>query len=274
MLSIEDIVEIAAVFIVGFGLIDAIRHDKKPNSTSHSGGEAEENKWNPESTPALAPIAVPIAKAESCKADENKPNWTEVFAFVAAIGGLLAGVAGSYQGWIARETLHQSQRSWVVAEQVESIPPNIMVNQHYYCRIGYRVHIRNTGNSIATNLIQDSRAVRIPPTWEWLRDKVEKLRKDTVKLWSTKRPEGLPIGITLAPNQPMSPIRCPSFGDDADPTDDQIANGAFLVIGYIEYRDQFGMLHHTRFAFGPDGDSVRKWDGKSFSIYNDYQEAD
>jgi hypothetical protein len=44
-----------------------------------------------------------------------------------------------------------------------------------------------------------------------------------------------------------------------DRSEQQIKTGNFLVIGYIQYTDQFGLLHHTRLAFNPDGDSVRPW---------------
>jgi hypothetical protein len=142
------------------------------------------------------------------------------------------------------------------------------------CKIGYRVIVKNTGNSVATNLIFDSRAVHMPPTWDWLRDRVDKLKEATIKLWSAKRPKGLPVGIVLAPQQQTSPPRCPWFADGADPSDTQIASGAFLVIGYAQYHDQFGLPHHTRFAFVPAGDSAHAWDGNTFIIYNDYQDAD
>jgi hypothetical protein len=172
----------------------------------------------------------------------------------------------------ARDALHASQRPWVVAESV------VRLDAGYYptilCKIGYRVDIKNTGNSVATNLIFDSRAVHMPPTWIWLRDQVDKLKDATIKLWSSRRPEGLPVGIVLAPQQDTSPPRCPWFADGADPTNEQIKTGAFLVIGYAQYKDQFLLPHHTRFAFAPTGDSAHAWDGQTFMIYNDYQDAD
>jgi hypothetical protein len=173
---------------------------------------------------------------------------------------------------IAQDNLIASNRPWVMAEKIEHLEP--FPNMKTYCRIGYKVDIRNSGVSVAKSVIFDSRALKFPPTWDWLADRVEDLRIGTIKLWSSKRPIDLPVGIALAPGQSISPIRCPTFSDGNDPTDEQIIQGAFLIIGYIQYTDQFGLTHHTRFAFTPDRDSVRPWDGKSFAIYNDYQDAD
>lgn len=44
------------------------------------------------------------------------------------------------------------------------------------------------------------------------------------------------------------------------PSLQQIAGGAFYLIGYLDYRDHFGRNQEARFAFHPDADSVRHWD--------------
>jgi hypothetical protein len=79
--------------------------------------------------------------------------------------------------------------------------------------------------------------------------------------------------MAVAPGQTIWTIWCPTYAD-YDPAEEQIAAGAFLIIGYIQYVDQFGLVHHTKFAFTPDSDSVRPWDGKSYAVYNDHQDAD
>jgi hypothetical protein len=203
-------------------------------------------------------------------------NWvTGIGAAVGVVGLLIVGgslIVAIRSANDARDALHAGQRPWIVAKSI------IGLSADYYptelCHIGYRVIIQNTGNSVATSLIFDSRAVRLPPTWIWLKERVDKLRDDTVKLWSTKRPKGLPVGIVLAPQQSINPPRCPCFADGNDPSDAQIKTGAFLIIGYAQYRDQFGLPHHTRFAFTPTSDSAHPWDGQTFMIYNDYQDAD
>ena len=203
-------------------------------------------------------------------------NWTKVLG----LSTLALVLATGYSAYVLnvtdhtlRATLEKSQRPWVVAEKIERVLLNTPLGSQL-CPIGYRVTIRNTGNSIATGIVSDSRAVRFPPTWDWLKLKVDKLADDTIKLWAAKRPKGLPVGIALAPNQAVSPLRCPSFGDGADPTSHQIQSGEYLIIGYIQYIDQHGLIHRTRFAFNPDSDSVRPWDGQTYVMYNDYQESD
>lgn len=184
----------------------------------------------------------------------------------------IAANAAKKSAKAAQRTLEVANRPWVLVEKIEHLER--FPNMETYCRVGYKVAIKNSGGSVAKSVIFDSRALKLPPSWDWLAERVEDLRIGTIKLWAAKRPDSLPVGIALAPGQMISPIRCPAFPDGNDPTDEQIAEGAFLIIGYIQYADQFGITHHTRFAFIPDADSVRPWDGKSFAIYNDYQDAD
>lgn len=202
-------------------------------------------------------------------------KWLVIWTALLFVGTIVSAGILFITDRTLRDTLKKSQRPWVVAESVERVPPGYFTPAYEaVCHIGYRVNYKNTGNSIATEFVFGSRIVRFPPTWEWLRDRIDILKKETIDVWSAKRPAGLPIGITLAPGQPTSFVTCPWTGDGTDPTVDQIKIGAFLVIGYVQYKDQFDIQHHTRFAFTTDSDSVHMWDGKSFAIYNDYQEAD
>jgi hypothetical protein len=170
----------------------------------------------------------------------------------------------------AREALHASQRPWAVAQKIEPyrrLPDNV---DDIYCHhIGYEVTIGNTGNSVATRIIINSRALQFQSITTHFND----VKTELKKLWANSSKDKA-TGIVLAPGQTSKVVRCPWYSDGADPTAKDALIGNYIVIGYIEYFDQFDLLHHTRFAFKPDMDSIQPWDGKTFVIYNDYQEAD
>jgi hypothetical protein len=263
-------------FLLALILLTAWRSYKQQHQTNYQ-ASSEESDEKPNG-------ATPPEKSD--EAIVRYTLWLTIFtgvlAFVALvqIGFLIsadrisaeAAAAAGQAAKTAKDTLTAANRPWVMAEGIEPLEP--FPNMQTYCRIGYKVDIRNSGVSVAKSVIFNSRALKFPPTWDWLAGRVEELRTETIKLWSSKRPPNLPVGIALAPGQHIFPIRCPAYADGNDPTDDQIAKGAFLIIGYIQYADQFGLSHHTRFAFTPDSDSVRPWDGKTYAIYNDYQDAD
>jgi hypothetical protein len=91
---------------------------QNPDTTNDGTNNAEQYKRSPESNPPLPAPATPIAKAECCKADKNKTNWTEIFAFIAALGGIAAAIAGGYQGWIARDTEIVSSGALVISNSM------------------------------------------------------------------------------------------------------------------------------------------------------------
>jgi hypothetical protein len=264
------------------------RRNNRHGPNRNPGGGKAPNQKNETSEPiAVAPESQPQTTESNHESSGNEhtknyerriANWTAVVGAFTVV--LAVATAGSgYVLWqtdhTLKETLQKSQRPWVIAENVQSVEPGYFTPEYAkVCPFGYRVHFRNTGNSVANELIFSSRTVRFPPTWDWLRARVEALKASTLEVWSAKRPAGLPVGITLAPNQPTVFAACPAYGDGSDPTPDQTKTGAFLVIGYLQYKDQFGIAHHGRFAFSTDSDSVHLWDGKSFTLYNDYQEAD
>jgi hypothetical protein len=101
--------------------------------------------------------------------------WTFLF-FVATADS--AYVLFTTDGTLI-ETLRKSQRPWVVAESIERLPSGF--HPEILCHIGHHLTIRNTGNSIATGLISDSRAVQIGSGFEWLKGRVDKFAEDTIK---------------------------------------------------------------------------------------------
>lgn len=70
-----------------------------------------------------------------------------------------------------------------------------------------------------------------------------------------------PLGVTLAPDT-ETPLNFGWGGPVAGaPSLDEAHHGTFCFIGYIRYRDHHDRDCYTRFAFRPDGDSIKPWDG-------------
>jgi hypothetical protein len=192
-----------------------------------------------------------------------------IFGAIGSIGIIGSLIIAKEAAVDARDALHASQRPWVVADKVELLKPIDYTD--VYCHIGNRTFFKNTGNSVATKLLTNSRAV----TWGTYLKHLDDPKTEIAKLWAPQsRPKDQPTGAVLAPGQTISPLRCPWYSDEADPTEKEANTGAFLVIGYIKYEDQFGIGHHTRYLFTPDTDSVRPWNGRTFVLHYDYQEAD
>ena len=84
------------------------------------------------------------------------------------------------------------------------------------------------------------------------------------------------MGIVLAPSQAIpQPFGFGGPYEGSPPTEKiKIRLGVFYILDLIEYKDQFGLTHRTRFAFNPRADSVNPWDGKTFVVSGGMQEAD
>jgi hypothetical protein len=199
-------------------------------------------------------------------------NWiTAIGAGVGFVGLLFVGgslVVAIRAANDARDALHASQRPWVVADSVEMFQP---VNwSDFYCHIGFEFVLKNTGNSVATKIISDAAAHS--NEWKTLQHHLDDGKEAVDNLLSTMTPKDWPIGMAISPGQTITKRSC---GIPADfPTEREAKIGAFIIIGFAQYRDQFGLLHHTRFSFVPTGDSIHLWDGKTFREWEAYQEAD
>jgi len=229
---------------------------------------------------------IPEAAAKPASAEDRYKRLKKCRAYAKAVFGYLSPTADHSLAiatwalagitvlilWDAESALHKSQRPWVVAESARTF--RLAKKNDIYCRIGYKVTVRNTGNSVATSVIIDSRALSMHD--DTVNQHFDDVRLEIKKMWpDADAPTHVhPIGVVLAPGQEISPIRCPAYADGADPTPEEFSTGAFVVIGYIQYSDQFSIPHHTRFAFAPDGDSVRPWDGEGYVVAEGHQEAD
>jgi len=170
----------------------------------------------------------------------------------------------------ATAALHNSQRPWVIAENLRLMEPITIEPERYF--IHALIDYRNTGTSLASAVqvwirMCSMNVATLGQSWQTVVD-------DFRHHLEVTRSSPWPIGIVLAPNQSVTQ----SFGwgglrDFDAPTVQDVRGGAFLLLGYLEYTDQFGLRHRTRFAFHPDADSVHPWDFQTFRVAGGYQEA-
>jgi hypothetical protein len=126
-------------------------------------------------------------------------NWiTGIGTAVGLVGSI--GVIGSLiiaKGAAddARDALHKSQRPWVVAESAETF--KLATDNDIYCKVGYKVLIKNTGNSVATNLLIYSRAISSSAN---VPGHLDDAKNELLKLWFDGKPP-TPAGSVLAPGQ-------------------------------------------------------------------------
>jgi hypothetical protein len=173
----------------------------------------------------------------------------------------------------ATKALQQSQRPWVVVDSIRLIKPIFEVNGRY--EIFFNLCLKNTGNSVATDVfpvmrIEENLVATLESNWNKTDDDLRQKKEFIVK------PSKWPLGIVLAPGQSIpqpfgfgGPHQSPGY-----PSTEKVRAGTFYLLGLIEYKDQFGITHKTRFAFNPRGDSVNPWDGDTFVVSGGMQEAD
>ena len=157
-----------------------------------------------------------------------------------------------------------ASRAWVVCEDIILKKP---VEYRTVSGLGDRyeitsdVIIKNVGAGLAKDFrihidIVSMKTIFFEPAWTNIKQRT----KERFKVNAT--PNRV-LGMPIAPSQ----IIKQRFGwggpIEGHPSIDQVANGAFYLIGYLEYRDHFGREQNARFAFHPDGDSVNPWDQKT-----------
>jgi hypothetical protein len=170
----------------------------------------------------------------------------------------------------ATKSLYSSQRPWVVADNLGLSEPITFSPGHH--EIHAFIDLKNTGQSLANKVqmwvrLCSMSGATLGQSWQTIvNDFHHHLEVVHAELW--------PVGIVLAPGQT---IRQPfAWGGPVafdSPTEQDIRGGAFLLLGYLEYTDQFDLRHRTRFAFHPDADSVHPWNPDTFRVAGAYQEA-
>ncbi len=170
-------------------------------------------------------------------------------------------------------------RPWIVTESLKLKEPITLRGDYFFLNLV--ITLRNSGNSTARQVYASVRlstmeVARVNEAWNTVVEDYR--REDATRSAESNKAKGttIPFGYVIAPGQSATePYGCGGPSTDPDsPTVEQIRGGAFFVFGYLEYLDQHGGKHHTRFCFIPDGDSVRPWDLSTFLSYAGYQDAD
>lgn len=191
---------------------------------------------------------------------------TIVAALAAMIAAIISGCAIVASNRRAKEALHASQRPWVVADSIVLREPILFGVRGPY-EINANVSLKNTGASLAKNVLMSVKLVpncgaTLGNDWRDITSFNQHKKIANESLW--------PLGVVIAPNQVVSL----PYGWGGAVNVEEIQNGNFYLMGYVEYLDQFGNVHHTRFAFNPNGDSVHPWDKKTFVVSGGFHEVD
>lgn len=167
----------------------------------------------------------------------------------------------------AVKALQQSNRPWVIVESIEIEKPISYEGERY--EITLNLNLRNTGNSVATHVftvlrLEENKTVTLESNWDKTDDDLKMKKEHVIK------PSKWPLGIVLAPGQAVpqpfgfgGPAPAPGY-----PSIASVKAGTFYLLGVVEYQDQFGITHTTRFAFNPD-----PWEGKTLVVSGGMQEA-
>lgn len=167
---------------------------------------------------------------------------------------------GANQARRGADIAANATRAWVVCEKIVLDGPIVFstvpgLGDRY--QMSGKVVIRNNGAALAKSVMtQVDIAVNGAELGEMWVGHPEKsmARYEAHKThW--------PLGVTLAPNTEV-PLNFGWGGPmPGGPTLEEARHGTFYFIGYIRYRDHHDRDCYTRFAFRPDGDSVKPWDG-------------
>ncbi|WBO23844.1 hypothetical protein [Sphingomonas abietis] len=219
--------------------------------------------------------------------------WLALFGSVVGFMTLLAAViAALYTGQAARyageaaehaktgadeakrsaDIAANATRAWVVCDEIVLDGPIVFrhiegLGDRY--EMNGKVVIRNTGSALAKSVMTMVDIMENGGNMEEFWD--QHPEKSMARYEAHKMP--WPLGVTLAPNTPVGL----SFGWGGPapfaPPIEKARAGTFYFIGYIRYRDHHDRDAYTRFAFQPDGDSVKSWDGKSIVPAGAFGEA-
>ena len=220
------------------------------------------------------------------------PLWAKVvfFSCVITILGILVfakktHVENSASG-AGRESVaanvtaseKSDNRPWIVAESLNLKEP-ITVRDDYFF-MNFALTMRNRGTSTARKVYASVRIATMEvlsanAAWEKVVEDFNRENATRAADAERNQTKTIPFGYVIAPSQTaIEPYGCGGPSKDSDgPNVQQVRGGAFFVFGYLEYLDQNGGKHHTRFCFIPDGDSVRPWDLSTFVPNAGYQDA-
>lgn len=214
------------------------KNNVTPNPADDGGQNPKQYAGSPEGDAPPAANAAPISDGERRQAEKTKTNWTELFAFVAAIGGVLAAIFSGYQGWVARDSEKRQLRAYV---SFSTTNPLKMSGSEL------TVIIDNFGQTPAKN-------VHIWSSWQFV-PFGDDLPADFQFL--VKSPCGgtppkqsmLPGPVTIYPKNPYPAFsfHCPFDLLDIQRAERNEANA--FIYGFISYFDIFDEEHRTNFCY-------------------------
>lgn len=129
---------------------------KASPSANKPAGHEQENSEQPGKKPSAsgAEIHTPKTHAKCCKPGDQEKHWldyaTGLFAFLAAVGGLVAGIAGGYQGWVSRDAEIIANRAVLVSNSWSAVTYNDISSKQREWQL--TPVIENTGNTPTENL--------------------------------------------------------------------------------------------------------------------------
>jgi hypothetical protein len=211
-------------------------------------------------------IAARAAVIQAKAADEQVAiGWWQfgmgASTLIAAVAAAIFAGTAAHHAKRSADVSQDASRAWVICDDIVlkrrvSIAENPELEQRYHIQAD--VFLRNVGLGMARNVrvhvdIVSAQTVIFEPAWSGI-------RQNTVERFETFAMPGRMLAMPIGPNQVVRH----EFGWGG-PTPDhpsllEVSGGAFYFIGYLDYYDHFGRLQHARFAFHPDGDSVRPWD--------------
>jgi hypothetical protein len=224
-----------------------------PNSTNDSGRNPQSGDSGSDNE-RLSPAGseseehAPKPRGKCADANGKEKHWLEyataAFAFVAAIGGILAAIFSGAQGWIARDTRNRQMRAYVLVD-----------NKHIDVRngnIGVQIRVKNFGATPARDIGHwVCVAIREFPLASTLPDYPF---KSTLPSNTVLAPGGLTFEDSAAfCDEPESKARLLSPEKVAAI---MVGSKAIYVYGFIRYRDAFSRVRWTTyraFTNGPLG---------------------
>jgi hypothetical protein len=227
------------------------------------------------------------AQWKAADAAKDAAWWTFFAAITTAVGviiGFLTLFAAGFAAWyakkaanetekgaraaldavaatnLANEIARETSRAWVFCTEIKFDKPLAIVN-HPELGLRYEiistVMLKNNGAALAKNVLLKVDLVymlttEIDPAWESLPNRA----KEQFEIYTQSGRQG----NVIAPNSELG-LRN-GWGGKIENQGDmvRIEGGAFYLIGHIQYTDHLGNDRFTRFAFHPEGDSVRPWD--------------
>jgi hypothetical protein len=227
-------------------------NNQTPDAANDGSQNPKQDEGSPEHGSPMAANAAPISNCERREPENKKTNWTELFAFVAAIGGIAAAIFSGAQAWIASDTEQRQLRAYVSAK-IEQYPD---INS---ASIDFSVVYKNNGQTPAFKM----------RAWVYMLVNDYPLPKSVVEQIKIHQEKVTGDVSTLFPGEERHAVTIKGIsqnGQTAILTEaerDAVKAGwkTLWVVGQILYKDAFGSDRFTNyrlFESGPYMTTVNK----------------